>query len=342
MSLRKYLQLLVAFLPFGKQIVYRTFFGAKIADRVRIGFGAILFFDEMDLCSGVRIAPFTYLNIRKIFLGVRSTVGRFSQISVRSLELGPSCTIAHQVSIKGDPANPQSVFTAGAGCWVFQYCYIDVARPVSLGRNVGVGGGTYIFSHGFWLSPLHGYPVSFGDVKIGNDVWLPWGCFILPGVEIGNGVVIGARSVVNKNVPSFALAAGVPAKVIRDKVNAEVTVEQRIDLLLQATAEFCSRKRSKLEVERTADWVVLSIGGVRQVAIARSIGADLSVAGFGDLLQVVHEPLKTLISPGGALYSTESFQCTPRHSFNEVQSAWLDHLGATGTRHYPIDEVSVE
>src|SRR5688572_27113675 len=126
MKLRNYIQLLVAFLPFGKRMVYRTLFSAKIADRVRIGFGAILFFDELDLRSDVRIAPFTYLNVKRMSLGIRSTIGRFAQVSVCSFELGPSCTIAHQVSIKGDPADPRSTFTAGAGCWVFQYCYIDV------------------------------------------------------------------------------------------------------------------------------------------------------------------------------------------------------------------------
>lgn len=342
MNLRRYLQLLAAFLPFGKQIVYKILFGARIGARVRIGFGAILLFDEMELGSDVRIAPFTYLNIRKISVGVRSTIGRFAQVSVCSLELGPSCTIAHQVSIKGDPANPQSVFTAGAGCWVFQYCYIDVARPVALGRNVGVGGGTYIFSHGFWLSQLHGYPVSFGEVKIGNDVWLPWGCFILPGVEIGDGVVVGARSVVNKNIPPFALAAGAPAKIIKEKVNADVTVEQRVNLLIQVTEEFCSGSQARLEIERTADWVVLRVAGVEQVAIARNIGADPSLTNVRSVLRVVHAPLKTLNTLDGALYSTETFQCTPRRSFNKVQAAWLEHLGATGTRHYPMDEVAVE
>jgi acetyltransferase-like isoleucine patch superfamily enzyme len=342
MRARELLQLMVAFLPFGKRLAYRSLFGARIADGVRIGFGAVLLFDELELLRGVSIAPLTYVRARNVSIGVRSSVGRFTQISVHSIALGASVTISPQVSIKGDPDDPRSRFTVGAECWVFEYCYINVARPVTLGRNVGVGGGTYIFSHGYWLSLLHGYPVAYGDVTIGNDVWLPWGCFILPGVEIGEGAVIGARSVVNRNVPAFALVAGSPAKIIRDKVTVDVTVEQRVDILIAGTREFCAARRAALEVEGDDEWVVLRIAGAPQVAIAKKCGADHSRESVGRLLRVVHEPLKAIGVSHGPLYSTASFQCTPRQTFNDVQSAWLAHLRKIGTRHYPVDEVQVE
>ena len=342
MSLRKFLQLLVAFLPFGKQMAYRRLFGAKIADRVQIGFGALLIFDELELRAGARIAPFTYVHARKVLLGARATVGRFTQISVHSIAIGVSSTIGPQVSIKGDPNNPQSRFTTGAECWVFEYCYINVERPVTLGRNVGVGGGTYIFTHGYWLSLLHGYPVAYGDVTIGNDVWLPWGCFILPGVEIGDGAVVGARSVVNRSIPAFALAAGSPAKVIKDRANVEVTIEQRVDILLTTTIDFCDRRASSLGIEKSEDWIILRIGGVPQVAVARKLGVDHSHETVKGLLRVVHEPLKTIGDSQGPLYSTASFQCTPLNTLNNVQSAWLGHLRTIGTRHYPVDEVPIE
>lgn len=56
---------------------------------------------------------------------------------------------------------------------------------------------------------------------IGNDVWIGENCFIKEGVAIGNGAVIGAHSVVTKDVPSYAVVAGVPATIIKyrfDKV----------------------------------------------------------------------------------------------------------------------------
>jgi phosphonate metabolism protein (transferase hexapeptide repeat family) len=52
-------------------------------------------------------------------------------------------------------------------------------------------------------------------VTLGNDVWIGHGAVILPGVAIGTGAAIGAGAIVSKNVPDFAIAVGVPARVIR-------------------------------------------------------------------------------------------------------------------------------
>jgi acetyltransferase-like isoleucine patch superfamily enzyme len=60
-----------------------------------------------------------------------------------------------------------------------------------------------------------GHPRSKGDVIIGNDVWIAMDVTILSGVEIGDGAVIGARSLVTQDVPAYAVVGGDPAKVIR-------------------------------------------------------------------------------------------------------------------------------
>ena len=65
--------------------------------------------------------------------------------------------------------------------------------------------------------------------SIGNDVFIAANAIILHGVSIGNGAVVAAGSVVTKNVPDFAVVAGIPAKIIKyrepvmDKVNPELT-----------------------------------------------------------------------------------------------------------------------
>ena len=53
------------------------------------------------------------------------------------------------------------------------------------------------------------------QVTIGDDVWIGYGVIILPGVTVGKGSIIGAGAVVTKNVPEYAVVAGVPAKVIK-------------------------------------------------------------------------------------------------------------------------------
>jgi virginiamycin A acetyltransferase len=57
--------------------------------------------------------------------------------------------------------------------------------------------------------------ISKGPIRIGNDVWIGTKAVILSGVEIGDGAVIGAGAVVTKNVPPYALAAGVPAAFVK-------------------------------------------------------------------------------------------------------------------------------
>ncbi len=55
-------------------------------------------------------------------------------------------------------------------------------------------------------------------IKIGNHVWIASNAIILPGVTIGDGSMIAAGSVVNRDIPPNSLAAGVPAKVVRSNI----------------------------------------------------------------------------------------------------------------------------
>ena len=61
-----------------------------------------------------------------------------------------------------------------------------------------------------------------GDIIIGNAVWIGDNVMILPGVNVGNGAVIGAGSVVTKDVPDYAIVAGNPSKIIRYRFSKEI------------------------------------------------------------------------------------------------------------------------
>lgn len=336
-------QLLLALMPnFIKIPAYRVFFDAEIGRGVRIGFGALMLFDTLKIGDGSRISPMCLIRVRHMRIGLRTKIGIFTRIIVHTVDLGPSVTIGPQVSIQASDRDPRCVFVAGAETWIFEYCYINVARPVRLGRNVGVGGGTYIFTHGLWLSKLKGYPVGFGAVTIGDDVWLPWGCFIMPGVDVGHGAVVGARSLVTKSVPAGALVGGSPAKILRDRVAVPPTLEEQVEMLVDATREYCELQGSELSIESDGQWRLLRIDGNPEVLLSTVPGVSHVNNNFSTALHVVHEPLKQLSVLAPAAYSLASFQCTPRSSFSVVQAAWLQYLRQIGTRHYPIDEVDVE
>lgn len=60
-----------------------------------------------------------------------------------------------------------------------------------------------------------------GDIEIGNDVWIGEGAMIMSGVTIGDGAIIAARAVVTRDVRSFDVVAGVPAKYVRQRFLSE-------------------------------------------------------------------------------------------------------------------------
>jgi len=92
---------------------------------------------------------------------------------------------------------------------------IDVC-PVTIGDNVMFGPHVMVSTGAHPLDPIERRTKEYGaSITIGNDVWIGGNVSILPGVTIGNNCVIGASSVVTKNIPDNSVAVGNPCKVIK-------------------------------------------------------------------------------------------------------------------------------
>jgi virginiamycin A acetyltransferase len=74
----------------------------------------------------------------------------------------------------------------------------------------------------FKLADRKYYNLFKRDCKIGNDVWIGCNSTVLRGVTIGDGAVIGANSLVNKNVPPYAIVVGSPARIIKYRFNENI------------------------------------------------------------------------------------------------------------------------
>lgn len=108
---------------------------------------------------------------------------------------------------------------------------------VSMDCQIGTGGHpTYFASTSIlfhkenkltnkWVKPFN---FSKGRIMIGNDVWVGMKSLVIDGVKIGDGAIVGAQSVVTKDVPPYAIVAGSPAKIIRYRFTPEI-----IDRLLE-------------------------------------------------------------------------------------------------------------
>lgn len=104
-----------------------------------------------------------------------------------------------------------------SGLLVMNYnCVILDVCEISIGDNVFIGPNTSIVTACHPILPQERMKTSFGKpISIGDNVWIGANCTILPGVTIGNNAVIGAGSVVTKDIPESVVAVGNPCKVSR-------------------------------------------------------------------------------------------------------------------------------
>jgi maltose O-acetyltransferase len=96
-------------------------------------------------------------------------------------------------------------------CVVLDVCEVKIGDFTSFGPAVQIYTGTHPLNAELRRTQEFGKPVS-----IGSDVWVGGGAIILPGVTIGSKSVIGAGSVVTKDVPDGVVAAGNPCRIIRE------------------------------------------------------------------------------------------------------------------------------
>lgn len=110
--------------------------------------------------------------------------------------------------------------------------YCSIAERVIIGVDPVGHPLDWLSSHPFQYTKKHSpintkltYEGEWQDVEIGNDVWIGQEAMIMKGVKIGNGAVIGARSIVTQDVPEYAIAVGIPAKIIKYRFSDDI-VEQ--------------------------------------------------------------------------------------------------------------------
>lgn len=125
------------------------------------------------------------------------------------------------IKYAGDTFTPS--ITIGDNCNIGEHTHITAINKITIGDGLLTGRYVYIGdnSHGSLsleegnIPPVYRKLQSKGEVVIGNNVWIGDKVTILAGVTIGDNVIIGANSVVTKDIPSNCMAAGVPAKIIK-------------------------------------------------------------------------------------------------------------------------------
>ena len=172
-----------------------------------------------NIHKSVKFGDNVSIKCERVTIGKYSTIGNNVKIQCKELEIGEHLFMADGVEIgRGGCTGPNSTVKIGNGVGIFENTVINPSEPVEIGDNCGIGADVMIWTHGAWLDITKGFPSDFGPVKIGKDVWLPARSIVLPNVEIGNSVVIGINSIINRSLPDGCFAAGSPCKVIKENV----------------------------------------------------------------------------------------------------------------------------
>lgn len=104
----------------------------------------------------------------------------------------------------------------GENVFINVNCVVLDENKVTIGSNVFLGPGVQIYTSSHPVDAIlrRTHKIT-KPVSIGDDCWIGGNAIILPGITIGNGVVIGAGAVVTKDIPDNVMAVGNPAKVVR-------------------------------------------------------------------------------------------------------------------------------
>ena len=146
------------------------------------------------------------------------------------IEIESNCALDRGVTLlcSGEALSHPKILI-GANTYINRHTFIDAILSVTIGENCAIGPNCYITDHDHGLDekfpPLQ-QPMVAKKTAMGDRVWLGANVTVLKGVQIGDDAVIGAGSVVNKDIPSGAIAVGVPAKVIKSKELPRVTCKR--------------------------------------------------------------------------------------------------------------------
>lgn len=150
----------------------------------------------------------------------------FMQTTRASIKIGDNLRVLRNCTlntIEGGKLEIGDNVYVGEGTNISAYVHIRIGNYVTMGPHNIITD----FSHDYRNpeTPIRLQPWIGKPIIIEDDVWISSNCTILPGITLGRGAVIGAGSVVTKNVPPYAVVGGAPAKILkwRKEPNPAVT-----------------------------------------------------------------------------------------------------------------------
>jgi acetyltransferase-like isoleucine patch superfamily enzyme len=140
----------------------------------------------------------------------------------RFVHLGDHVRIKRNTSINLHPKDKHSkagILFIGDNVIISEGCFVSACNSIIIEENVGISPNVMVIDNsrkpGDVSRPSKEQEIEIGHVRIGADSWIAYGACVLPKVTIGKHCIIGALSVVNRDIPDYSVAMGSPAKVVK-------------------------------------------------------------------------------------------------------------------------------
>ncbi|MCQ6261988.1 acyltransferase [Alcanivorax sp. MM125-6] len=158
---------------------------------------------------------------------IRKVMNLFRRIDFGSKGVG--CIIS-----KGKYVSPKKI-NIGEYVYIGPEPYIHAGGGLKIGDGVSIGPKLTVWTVNHKHQDVSYLPYDPGIIKkevvIGSGVWIGVNCTIAPGVEIGDGAIIAAGSVLVSDVPAFSIFGGNPAKLIKERFSSDAEKERLENLL---------------------------------------------------------------------------------------------------------------
>ena len=169
-----------------------------------------------------------------------SVLGKSFSVNYRVVRNKPSLSIGNECILLNDNIfeSDSGFISIGSGTFINGGTRLISRSSITIGNNVTIAWGCMIYDHdshsldyrdriadqeqqlrdwhsGNFIENKNWETVNSKPIVIGDNVWLGFDVVVLKGVTIGEGAIIGAKSVVTRDIPAWSVAAGNPAKVIK-------------------------------------------------------------------------------------------------------------------------------
>jgi len=235
-----------------KRALYRLR-GYTVHASAKLGFGCVIRGEHVVIGPEVSIGMLATIMGKKIELGPRVRIGRLSYLNTAVISIGENTRIGSQVVV-GGMQSVDSEFRMGSNGILMEWSFVNTTKPVIIGNDVGIGGHCLLFTHGLWPNTFDGFPSQFAGITIEDEVWIAWRVSILPGVTIGARSIISTDACVVKDIPALCLAAGTPAKILREHGSYIRPSDNtaRLEQLIQEYAQWCCYQGAIIEEQSSS------------------------------------------------------------------------------------------